>query len=128
MSTPMEKVSPEPKDELFEVLFADCISELSQILNMGPIHVMSLIARYVGMRSACIDRLMQENHEFRVRICLPGKDHLVGETDCDDLFKANYQLAYDEHVAKHKKKTAHAEGAANELLNSVCESHKKGDK
>lgn len=126
MPTPMEQVNPTPSDELFEILISQCADELCKMLDMGPIHAMSLVARWVGDRSACIDSLMQENAEFRIRMCNKGMDHLVGERDTIELVEANIKLAYDLHVKKHKDKTAHAEGAANEFLNSVCESHKKG--
>lgn len=126
MPPPMEKVNPSPADELFEILISQCADELCKMLKMNPIRAMSLVARWVGDRSGCIDSLMQENAEFRMKMCNKGMDHLAGERDTIELVEANIKLAYDLHVKQHKDRMAHAEGSANEFLNSVCESHKKG--
>lgn len=127
MATPMEKIPSSARDELFDTVMEEAMDQLASMFGIPPITCVSLMQRMIGTRAACIDRLMQENDEFRIRMCEPGMDALVGEHDCKELAEANFKLAYDIHVERHKKGVAYVKDAANDLLNSVCESHKKGE-
>lgn len=74
--------------------------------------LMAVVGRSMGEIVCCLDKTAGEQS---------------GEpcTDAEDTFKMNFGYAYAEHAEKHTNAVMLATNAADDLVNKVCESHKK---
>lgn len=126
MATPMEAIKTSVRDEVFLAVMQTAIDSFTEQLGLSSITAMSLLANLLGTNAACIDRMMQENDEVRIRLCEPHMDHLVAEYDTKELVEVNFKLGYDMHVKVHEKRVAQGKQSTQEAIDKLCESHKRG--
>lgn len=107
-------------------LIQEAMRFMEDSLDLDPVEVAALVGRELGEYCGCHDDAMTHDDDWMRRMKEAAKREGRQETLQPTLgtANANIEFAYEDHIVLHNK-IREGKEIGKDLLNKVCESHKK---